>query len=180
MLTITRRTRSRSREACSFGSKAFYNCKELSLYKGQAVEVRYSDDDYTEVWVVLPDGSICRASRVTPTSILTPNKETLREVARYKAHERKVISEYALIAESAARGEGIEERAARAINQAEDRDKVTSEPSAPRASVTRITRMDKAKLEPTPAPVPQPAIRADYGIFDIPMTLEVTEGYGDD
>jgi hypothetical protein len=45
----------------------FYWHERMSVYKGQAVEVRYSDSDYGRVWVVLPGGEMCEAALVTPT-----------------------------------------------------------------------------------------------------------------
>jgi Mu transposase-like protein len=88
----------------------YYWHDRISAYKGAKVEVRFTDRDYGRVWVVLPDGDLCEARLITPTSLLNPNRETLKVVAQARAHERKLIRDFHLIAQSEVRGEGIEDR----------------------------------------------------------------------
>ena len=40
----------------------------MSIFKEHAVEVRYSDDDYGKVFVVLPNMKMCKADRPDLTS----------------------------------------------------------------------------------------------------------------
>ena len=75
----------------------FYWHDQMSFYKGQAVEVRYTDSEYSRVWVALPGGEMCEARLVAPTSLLHPNKQTLKAVSVARAHERKLIRDFHLI-----------------------------------------------------------------------------------
>jgi hypothetical protein len=92
-----------------------YYHERMSLFKGMNVEVRYKDDDYSQVWVVLPNKEICEAQLITPTSILNPNKQTLKTVSKAHAHERKLMQEFQFITQSKIRGETVEERVVQAL-----------------------------------------------------------------
>lgn len=94
----------------------WFYCNELmSRYKGMDVEVRYKDDDYSRVWIILPNKEVCEAKLITPSPLINPNKQTLTVVAKARAHERKLVREFELIAQSNVRGETIEDRIARQI-----------------------------------------------------------------
>jgi len=122
-------------------------------YKGQDVEVRYSEDDYSRCWIVAPDGVIIEAQLVTPSNILNPNKATLKLIAEAAAHERKVIKEFSFITQSQIRGESVEDRVA-ALIQPEDVAEAVAVaggsgavfPAAPIAQVHSFTRMDRTKI----------------------------------
>lgn len=95
----------------------------LSEFKGMKgadgnslqVEVRYTDEDYSTVWIVLPDGRICEAERVTRSSTLHPNKETHKLIATQIKYEQKMGRDYMLLAQSRLRGETVDDRVAQLI-----------------------------------------------------------------
>jgi hypothetical protein len=87
-----------------------YLHEAMSRYKGRSVEIRYSDDNYKSVKVILPNMQMCEAQLVTPTSLLNPNKETLKVIKNARANERKIRQEFDLITQSQLRGETIEDR----------------------------------------------------------------------
>ena len=130
----------------------FFWHDQLSIYKGQTVEVRYADSDYSRVWVVLPNGELCEARLVTLTPLLHPNQQTLKTVAVERAAERKLIREFNLITQSELRGETTEARVAKVI----DTENVAPENprSAPalekRGRVAPMTRMDRRRLRALP------------------------------
>jgi hypothetical protein len=103
-----------------FRKNWFYYHKSMSKFKGSSVEILYSDDDYKSVWIILPDGDLCEASLITPTSLLNPNRATLQTVREASAHERNLIQNYQLLQESQMRGETTEDRVARQSKQEEN------------------------------------------------------------
>jgi hypothetical protein len=134
-----------------FQQNWFYFHEAMSAYKGKDVEVRYSDDDYNHVWVVLPDLNICEAQRITPTSLLNPNKQTLVLIKKMRAKERALINDFHLVTQSNIRGETIEDRVARqlASEDFELDEVVRKEAINSQGAVQRLTRMDKKKLGTT-------------------------------
>lgn len=88
----------------------FYYHETMSLYKGLSVEVRYSDDNFNRIWVVLPSTHICEATLITPTSLLNPNKQTLQTVKQARAYEQRLQREFDLFTQSQLRGETTEDR----------------------------------------------------------------------
>lgn len=82
----------------------------MSEVKGKRVEIRYTDKDYQHVYVILPSNEICKAELITPTSIINPNKDTLKKVNQLAAQEKQTIRNYKLIDESRLRGESVEDR----------------------------------------------------------------------
>ncbi len=128
-----------------FQSHWFYYHEAMAGWKGSDVEVRYVDSDYSRVWVLLPDHQLCEAVLVTPTSILKPDKQTLKLVAEARAHERKVIREANLLHASNLRGETVEKRVAAQLPQEERAVPVTQQSNSP-ASVHQLTRLDRRKL----------------------------------
>lgn len=129
-----------------FQSHWYFLHEAMSEFKGQDVEVRYTDGDYLRIWAVLPNGQVCEASLVTPTSVLQPNKKTMETVKRQQAHERNVIRDFQFIAESNWRGESSEERAANLINppEAEERQQPIAINESPR--IHNLTRFDTPKI----------------------------------
>jgi hypothetical protein len=126
----------------------FYYNEAMADYKGLTVEVRYSDGDYSRVWVVLPNGSICEAILITPSSIINPNKQTLKTIGDAMAHERKVIRDFNLITQSQIRGETIEDRVTKQLKADEHtlEEAESTDSQSKRATVYKITRMDRRKL----------------------------------
>jgi len=95
--------------------------------------------------VVLPNHQLCEAVLVTPTSILKPDKRTLKRVAEARAHERKVIREANLLHASNLRGDTTEDRVAGQLPQEQREANTLEQPNAP-ASVHQLTRLDRLKL----------------------------------
>lgn len=84
--------------------------EEMGRFKGCEVEVRYTDQDYSRVWVVLPDKRTVEAEMVGRSGVLNPNKQTMSVVAKQIAHEKKIAREYQLVSQSNWRGETVEDR----------------------------------------------------------------------
>lgn len=161
-----------------------YLHEAMSLWKGKDVEVRFTDNDYTRVWVVLPDAQICEAQLVSRSPFLTPNKQTMKMVAEAAAHERKVIREFNFITQSRIRGESVEDRVAALIEPeqveavAERQEAVAGGSPAP-ARVQKLTRMDGRKLRAVPTPAVTSAevsrVVEDSTIFDAPDRTRIRE-----
>ncbi len=166
----------------------FFWHDQLSLYKGQAVEVRYADSDYSRVWVVLPEGHLCEARLVTPTPLLHPNQQTLKTVAVARAAERKVIRDFNLITQSELRGETTEERAAKIIETGNVEMMIPHAVSSNEGQrrVSQMTRMDRRRLRALPAKETVTAedvarAVADPTIFmSAPVRPKIREFDGDD
>ena len=159
----------------------FYWHDALSLYKGQSVEVRYSDGDYSRVWVVLPGGQMCEAQLITPTSLLNPNKQTLKAVAEARARERKLIRDFQLLNQSGLRGETTEDRVAHTVCEVQpEMHEVQETEPAPQASVHLLMRLDHRRMrsaggasEVNVAEVLK--VEADLSIFDSPVRYSIRE-----
>lgn len=128
-----------------FQSHWFYYHEAMAEWKGADVEVRYGDSDYSRVWVLLPNHQLCEAMLITPTSILKPDKQTLKMVTEARAHERKVIREANLLHASRLRGETVEERVSEQLPPADKEVGETVLANSP-ARVHRLTRLDRPKL----------------------------------
>jgi hypothetical protein len=165
----------------------YYYHEDMSMYKGKEVEIRYSDGDYSRIWVVLPNGTICEATLITPTSLLNPNKQTLTAVRNAKAHERETQRNYSFYIQSHMRGETTEDRVARQLESeraAEPCDESVSEEYPEPARVHRLTYLDhRKKLAPTTAGVTNEDVAeadSDVSIFEQPEPPRVKEFKSDD
>jgi hypothetical protein len=140
--TITKNGVSCFRRGWNYWNRVF------SRLKGQKIEIRFTERDCRRIWVVLPDKSVEEAELVTPTSLLNPNQETLRMVARTRQQEKKLIDEFQLLAQSRLRGESLEDRVNRQLSLSPD----AAEPSiaSPRSTVYRMTRLDRRPLKAVP------------------------------
>lgn len=106
--------------------------------------MRYSDDDYSKVFVILRNHEaceVCEAELITPTSLVKPNKATLKTVNRARAFERGVFNEFNFIAQSNIRGESLEDRVVRQLGSAEAGPAEAAVASAS-AAVHKLTRLD--------------------------------------
>ena len=159
----------------------FYWHDKLSIYKGQSVEVRYSDGDYSHVWVVLPGGQMCQAQLITPTSLLNPNKQTLQAVAQARARERKLIRDFQLLNQSALSGETTEDRVAQIVNEEQpDMPDVQQNEATPQTSVHLLMRLDHRRVQRAGAGreidvAEVLEVEADLSIFDSPVQGSIRE-----
>jgi hypothetical protein len=157
-----------------FQKSWFYLHPQMSEFKGHEVEVRYSESDYSRVWVILPTGLILESSLVTPTSILYPNKQTMGMVKQAAAHERKVIRDFNFITQSQIRGESVEDRVAALIEpeEVEVVEAIAAEGGGGgRANVHVLSRMDRPKLRAaserrTVTAAEVSSVETDASIFD--------------
>lgn len=124
----------------------------MSAFKGEEIEIRYSDGDYSRIWAILPDARIVEAELVTPGSILNPNRKTVELVKKTEAQERKMAREWQFIEQSNWRGESTEDRVAQLINpeETEEIPQRIAVNEAPR--IHNLTRFDKPKLGSVPKP----------------------------
>lgn len=160
----------------------FYYHEAMSMFKGRDVEVRFSDDDYGRVFVILPNHKMCEAELITPTSLTNPNKATVNTIKRARAFERALTNNFNFVAQANLRGESLEDRVAAQIELGEA---ATTEPRAgalapSRATVHKLTRMDQRTLparrnirQVTAAEVSH--AEADTSIFIVSRCAGVTE-----
>lgn len=126
----------------------FYLDEAMSEFKGSSVEVRYSDDDYSKVFVFLPNGRMCEAHRVTPTSLLKPDKETVKRIGKAKRHERQLAEEFHLLSQSMLRGETAEDRVARetyAAREVDNSEDSSRELERHAGRVHQLTRLERVR-----------------------------------
>lgn len=165
----------------------FYYHESMAGFKGATAEIRFTDGDYSRVWVILPNKQICEASLITPTSIINPDKRTLKAVAEAKAHERELMRGFNLIAQSQLRGETTEDRVVGQLtSEARGMDQVSAyEPGPNQTVVHRLPRIDRKKLlllasnsDVSAAEVAE--VDTDASIFNDAEYDRVSEFYGDD
>jgi hypothetical protein len=163
----------------------------MSEFKGQRaadgkflqLEVRYTDEDYRQVWVLLPNGVLVEATRLAPSSVLTPNKETHAAVAQMIKHERGVINQFQLIQQSNMRGESVEDRVAQLIEVEQPMEEelpLAVNASDTQSRVQKIGRLDGKKLravQPRSKVTSEQvsSVAADVEIFETPEVGRVSE-----
>ncbi len=128
-----------------FGGKWFQH-EAMSEFKGETVEVRYSDGDYSRIWAVLPNGKIVESACINPGSIINPNKQTFERVKKMEAHERKMGKEWLFVQQSNWRGETAEDRVAQIINPEEVEEIPMKIAVGDRPTVHQFTRFHNSKL----------------------------------
>lgn len=143
------------------------------------VEVRYTEGDYNTVFVILPDKQICEATRITPSSVINPNKYTLKTIANARAHEKRINEQFHLIAQSRLRGETTEDRVAHELVIGGPSHEMEGEP-AQTASIHLLTRMSRKKLSSVLNPNDITATdvakaETDTSIFDVSKVGNVRE-----
>jgi hypothetical protein len=163
-----------------FQKNWFYHHEAMASYKGLSVEVRYTDGDYSKVSVILPNSQICEALLITPSPILNPNKQTVKVVVEARAHERRVISDFNLVAQSRLRGETTEDRVAKTLaHEARAEESELTSPTM-QAVVHKLTRMDGKKLQVVASShhveaSEVSAIEADNSIFSVSHGAHISE-----
>lgn len=114
-LVATLLLKSTSRKIGKIGINCFnknwhYWHPEMSDFKGLRVQVKYTDQDYQTVWVILPNKKCVEAALIEPSSILNPNKETLKQIKKMEAQEKENIRNFHLLQHSKLRFETTEEK----------------------------------------------------------------------
>lgn len=170
-----------------FQKNWFYYHEALAEFKGVSVEIRYSDDDYTRIWVILPNGEVCEASLITPTSLTNPNMQTLKAVAKASKHERELINNYHLLQHSMLRYETTEDRVSSGLEPRLDSfiESSAQDTKLSTAVVHKLTRMDRKRtnLSVVSRGVSAADVldaRADDSIFNSTDQEHVSEFYGDE
>lgn len=155
----------------------FYFHEAMSVYKGKSVEIRYSDDNYRSVKVVLPNMKMCDAHLVTPTSLINPNKETLKVIKNAKSNERRIISEFELIAHSKLRGESTEDRAARELETEIiiESDSLGREDQKQTGHIHQLTRLARSKASHTPKQVKVTSAKVAQTSIDTSIFFEAEQ-----
>lgn len=156
-----------------FQKNWFYYHEAMSVFKGKDVEVRFSDDDYSRIFIVLPNHKVCEAELITPTSLISPNKQTIKAIRRARAFERGVINDFNLIAQSNIRGEAVEDRVARQLelSELEERESVGEVSSNTPSTVHKFTRLDGQRIRESRSDVTVDSVAsvdAEDSIFDTP------------
>ncbi|MCA1636083.1 MAG: hypothetical protein LC802_20930 [Acidobacteria bacterium] len=124
---------------------------------------------------------MCEAQLITPTSLLNPNKRTLKAVTQARARERKLIRDFQLLNQSALRGETTEDRVAHTVGEVQPEMHVVQQNNpAPQASVHLLMRLDHRRMrnaggasEVNVAEVLE--VEADLSIFDSPVRCSIRE-----
>ncbi len=165
-----------------FQSHWYFLHEAMSEFKGQEVEIRYSDGDYSRIWAILPNASIVEAGLITPTSILNPNRKTMEAVKRQQNHERNVIRDFQFINQSNWRGETTEDRTAQLINPAEIEEipQKIAVNDAPR--IHNLTRFDTPKtgrFKPTQVSTEQVESAEVIDIFRKPERAKIKDEWED-
>lgn len=124
-----------------------YLNEAMSEFKGCSVEIRYSDDDYGKVFVILPNMKMCEAKLLTPSSLLNPDKETLERIRKVRANERRLAKDFELLEHSRLRGETVEDRVAQDLQVGDgyEAEVCTDDPQPQQGSVRQLTRLDHVR-----------------------------------
>ncbi len=123
----------------------------MSEFKGQEIEIRYSDGDWERIWAVLPNGQVVEAEAVGNSGVLNKNKKTMGIVAKQKAHEQKMAREFQFVQQSNWRGETVEDRVAAQLGHCTEDPQPEQKKMAVNAPVIRqISRFDKPRLAGRP------------------------------
>ena len=88
----------------------FYWHDDMSEFKGVRVQVKYTDQDYKTVWVILPNRKCVEANLIEPSSFLNPNKETLKQIKQIEKKDKQNIRNFHLLQQSRLRFETTEDR----------------------------------------------------------------------
>ena len=155
----------------------FYFDKAMSEFKGCSVEIRYSDGDYNKVFVVLPNMKMCEAERLNPTSLINPNKETLKRIRKAKAHEKRLVKEFELITHSRLRGETVEDRVARDLEEIEEHEPEgsTDDTEPPQGRVHQLTRLDHVQHRRAPGGAAVTRAMVSQSLADSSIFVDVPE-----
>jgi hypothetical protein len=146
LMKVTDRVLSKIGVRC-FQQNWYYWCEAMSRFKDSEesikVEVRFTDRDYSRVWVVLPDEKTYEARLVQRSPLLNPNRETLQTVSKARANERKLIRDFELLAQSMWREESTEDRVSRLM--AEQLATETKPVELEQTRVYRLTRLEQIR-----------------------------------
>lgn len=87
---------------------------------GLKVQIKFTDQDYSKIWVVLPDKKIVEAELIEPVSFLNPNKDVLKQIKRIEAKKRAEIHNFHLLQQSRLRFETTEEYLSKSLPDEEN------------------------------------------------------------
>lgn len=138
-----------------FRANWWYMHDALAGRDGEQVEIRYSDDDLSRIWVVLPATrfaamKIVEAVLVTPSSILNQNlnKRTLGMIKAYSKKKQEVVRDFHIYTQSAIRGISDEDAVAAMLEQPEEQpiEMPVAVGENPRSVVPIFNRMSAQKI----------------------------------
>lgn len=152
-----------------------YSNEAMSEFKGRSVEIRYSDDDYSKVFVILPNMKMCEAELVTPTSLLNPNKDIVKRIRKTKAKERQLAKDFELLNHSRLRGETVEDRVALNLEVTDEdgAERSTGEPEPPQGKVHQLTRLDHVQRQPASGGLAVTGTMVSQSLADISIFVDV-------
>lgn len=126
---------------------------EMSEHKGDDIEIRYTNNDFSHIWAILPATDrkpqrIVKVDLVNRSGLLNPNKETLGLIAKQANHERKLQRDYTLLNQSIWRGETTEDRVVQMqeIEQEQPQEIQLLKTGTDGGTVHRMTRFDAPKI----------------------------------
>jgi len=169
----------------------WYYAGEMAEFKGAIVEVIYDESDYlSPVRVILPTvqgPKMVMADLQPRTSLLRADKETMQEISRRKAVERKLDRDYDLMRHARLRGITVEDQVAMEQEmEAEEEQVAMAVGENPGARVQRLTRMDRMERALKKGAKVMTAedfknVKGDDSIFQVEPELErPTEEWEDD
>lgn len=123
---------------------------EMSEHKDQYVEIRYTNNDFSHIWAILPatpekPQRIVKADLINRSGLLNPNKETLAKIAKQANHERNLQRDFTLLNHSLMRGETVIDRVAQK-EEIEIEDIQEMRQTGTYGNVHRMTRYDAPKI----------------------------------
>jgi hypothetical protein len=101
---------------------------------GIKVQIKYTEQDYKKIWVIMPDKKMVEANLIEPVSFLNPNKEVLKQIKKMETGNKQLIRNFHLLQHSKLRFETVEESLNKSLS---DEDySITSESSEPHSKAS--------------------------------------------
>lgn len=95
---------------CFQKNYSYWHDSMAEVADGVKVQIKFTDQDYKKIWVVMPDKKLVEAKLVEPVAFLNPNKETLKMVKKMEAKKRETIRNFHLLQQSNLRFENTEKQ----------------------------------------------------------------------
>jgi hypothetical protein len=114
---------------------------------GIKVQIKYTDQDYKKIWVIMPDKKMIEANLIEPVSFLNPNKEVLKQVKKIEAVNKQLIRDFHLLQHSKLRFETAEDSINKSLSN--DHDLIESESPEPlsKASIHLFPTVKKSQTQ---------------------------------